>query len=135
LGWGGVSQSELLNSIGDACKQQQQRLSMQLDQEFLPVDPAEMQLQHALLLQQAKQQHQAEADAPSHTEMGIDAQIQRLLELKQFLRRTKQATAQQQQQQVILEDIVMVGDAGNALDGGSGLFASSALVTPMQSEW
>lgn len=136
LGWGGVSHSELLNNIsGDACKQQQ-RLSMQLDQEFLPSDPAELQLQQlqqALLLQQTQQQ--AEAGAPLQTEMGIDAQIQRLLELKQFLRRTKQATAQQQQQLVILEDIVMAADAGNALDGSaSGLFASSALVTPMQSE-
>jgi hypothetical protein len=111
---------------------------MQLDQEIcLPSDSVEMQLQQlqqALLLQQAQQQQQAEADAPFQTEMGIDAQIQRLLELKQFLRRTKQATAQQQQQQVILEDSVMASDAGNALDGKSGLFASSALVTPMQSE-
>lgn len=152
LGWGGVSHAELANSIaGDAC----QRMSMQLDQEIqlqlsapltdglskgdqlLPSDPAEIQLQQlqqALLLQQAQQQAMAD-DAPSEQEMGIDAQIQRLLELKQFIRRTKQASAQQQQQQVILEDVALANDAANVLDAtASALYASSGLVTPMESE-
>lgn len=90
------------------------------------------QLQQALLQQQA-----AAAAQQSQAEDGIDVQIQHLLELKAQLRRTKQAAAHQQQQQVILEDMALGDDAGDgALDAAaaSALFASSGLVTPMQSE-
>jgi hypothetical protein len=153
LGWSGVSTKEISNSLGCEMDAHAARRSMQYDPEIsmqlscpqdsfskgeqlLPSEASEL-LQ---LLQGQQQQQQlqlalAQLDTQSDGETEIDAQIQQLLQLKQFLRRSKQAVTQQQQQQVILEGVALA-DAANGLDASaSGLFASSGLATPaMQSE-
>mgnify|MGYP001806911093 CR=1 FL=1 len=157
MGWKGVSRAQLQSTIASAELDRMARRSMQLDQEIslqlssplqdtpfskgeqlLPGDQGELtQLQQALLLQQAQQQATLpDEGTQSADELGIDAQISRLLQLKQFLRFTKQSGAQQQHhQQVIMEDVVLAPDASDALDvTASGLFASSGLCTPMPSE-
>lgn len=141
MGWGGLSHAELLSSVaGDAYNRQQRATSLQLERD----DSASLellqlqQLQQALLQQQQQLQQAAAAQQQSQAEDGIDVQIQHLLELKAQLRRNKQAAAHQQQQQVILEDMALGSDASNCagLDAAaaSALFASSGLVTPIQSE-
>lgn len=138
LCWGGLSHAELLSSVGgDAYNRQQRATSLQLEREDTTSLASAADLLQLQQLQQALLQQQAAAAQQSQAEDGIDVQIQHLLELKAQLRRTKQAAAQQQQQQVILEDMALGDDAGNsALDAAaaSALFASSGLVTPMQSE-
>lgn len=144
--WCGVSSE--LSSVSCGISKPQQRHSLQLEpqmhfsgsqlcdsaDQLLTSDTTEL----LMLLQQQQASTDAEAETPSADELGIDAQIKRLLELKQFLRRTKATTGQQQQQQVILEDVALAY-AANALDAAtaasaSGLFCSSGLVTPLQSE-
>lgn len=142
--WSGVPASEIVGSATTCDSIKQQRHSLQVDPQIslqlscgsglsdgssfsqgeLSPEAAEL-----LMLMQAQQQLAEGDDAPSADEIGIDAQIQRLMQLKQFLRRSKQ----QQQQQVILEDIALASQS--AIDNTtSALFTSSALTTPLQSE-
>jgi hypothetical protein len=140
MGWGGLSHAELLSSVaGDAYNRQQRATSLQLERDdSASLELLQLQQLQQALLQQQQQQQAAAAQQQSQAEDGIDVQIQHLLELKAQLRRNKQAAAHQQQQQVILEDMALGSDASNCtgLDAAaaSALFASSGLVTPMQSE-
>jgi hypothetical protein len=153
MGWGGVSRAQLQSTIASAELDRMARRSMQLDQEIslqlssplqdtfskgeqlLPGDQGELtQLQQTLLLQQAQQQaNLPDEGTQSADKLGIDAQITRLLQLKQYLRFTKQSSTQHQQ--VIMEGVALAPDASDALDmTASGLFASSGLCTPMPCE-
>jgi hypothetical protein len=148
-----VSTAEMSNNFSCEMDVHAARRSMQYDPEIsmqlscpsdsfskgeqlLPSETSEL-LQ---LLQGQQQQQQlqlalAQLETQSDGEIEIDAQIQQLMQLKQFLRRSKQAATQQEKQQVIPEDMALA-DTANGLDVfASGLFATSGLATPaLQSE-
>jgi hypothetical protein len=135
LAWSGVSAAELLGSVS-ACElsKQQRPHSLQLPrpcqdslagQDLLsPSDAAEL----LVLLQQQGPQQQQQGGVTD----DIDAHIQRLIQLKQFLRHSKV-----HQQEVILEDVACLSAAPPAaLDTpASGLFASTGLpAAPLPTE-